>query len=87
MKASKKVSSEMRSEYRREDIGKGVRGKYYAEYTKGTNLILLSPDVATAFPDEESVNSALRGLLHLARKSVGSRKPSRRKKPSTGVEV
>jgi len=54
----------MRAEYRREDLGKGVRGKYYKQYMSGTNLVLLSPDVAKAFPTAESVNAALRALLH-----------------------
>ncbi|MBU2446367.1 MAG: hypothetical protein KJ666_12470 [Bacteroidetes bacterium] len=40
---------EMRKEYRREDLGKGIRGKYFEEYKKGTNLVLLSPDMAKAF--------------------------------------
>ena len=67
----------MRKEYRREDLGKGIRGKYLEEYKKGTNLVLLSPDVAAAFPDEASVNEALRGLLKVARKSIGLTKRSR----------
>lgn len=53
----------LRPEYRREDLGKIVRGKYYKQYMSGTNLVLLSPDVAKAFPTSESVNSALRTLL------------------------
>ncbi len=64
---------EMRKEYRREDLGKGIRGKYFDEYKKGTNLILLSPDVAAAFPDDASVNEALRTLMKIARKSTGLR--------------
>lgn len=62
---------EMRKEYKREDLGKGVRGKYFEEYKKWTNLILLSPDVAAAFPDDVSVNEALRSLIKIARKSTG----------------
>ncbi|MFY9268287.1 MAG: hypothetical protein WAO55_00900 [Candidatus Manganitrophaceae bacterium] len=50
---------EMRKEYDRENLGKGIRGKYFEAYKKGTNLVLLSPDVAAAFPDEASVNEAL----------------------------
>jgi len=60
----------MRKQYKREDLGKGVRGKYYAGYRKGTNLVLLSPDVAAAFPTSEAVNEALRGLLRVAERSV-----------------
>jgi len=62
---------EMRNEYKREDLGKGIRGKYFDEYKKGTNLVLLSPDVAAAFPDDASVNEALRGLMKIARQSTG----------------
>ncbi|MBM4065382.1 MAG: hypothetical protein FJ266_07035 [Planctomycetes bacterium] len=66
----------MRKEYRRKDLGKGTRGKYYKEYQKGTNLVLLSPDVAAAFPDEASVNDALRTLMKIGRQSVGTTKRS-----------
>lgn len=68
----KKVKrEEMRKEYKREDLGKGIRGKYFEEYKKGTNLVLLSPDVAKAFPDDTSVNEALRNLLKIARQATG----------------
>ena len=84
----KKVKSaendDLRREYRREDLGKGVRGKYFAAYQKGSNLVLLSPDVAKAFPTSEAVNEALRGLLQLteqtkklARRSSGPSKKHR----------
>ena len=68
---------EMRKEYKREDLGKGTRGKYFAEYKKGTNLVLLSPDVAAAFPDDASVNDALRILMKIAKQSTGQTKRSR----------
>jgi|SRR3989344_5903074 len=64
-------SDELRPEYHREELGKGVRGKYFEPYQKGTNLVLLSPDVANAFPTEEAVNEALRSLINLARKTIG----------------
>lgn len=67
---------ETRKEYKREDLGKGTRGKYFEEYKKGTNLVLLSPDVAAAFPDDESVNEALRGLMKIAQKAAGITKRS-----------
>lgn len=69
---------EVRPEYRPEDLGKGVRGKYLASYRKGTNLVLLNPDVAKAFPTAQAVNDALRGLLLLAEQST---KLNRRAKP------
>jgi hypothetical protein len=78
----KKVEiDELRPEYRREDLGEGVRGKYLESYRAGTNLVLLSPDVAEAFPTEEAVNDALRSLIRLAKRSVGpTRRSSRRRK-------
>jgi len=66
-----KLSDELRPEYRREDLGQGIRGKYYESYRKGSNLVLLSPDVAEVFPTEEAVNEALRSLIDLAQKSTG----------------
>ena len=76
----KDKSKELRPEYRREDLGEGVRGKYLEAYRAGTNLVLLSPEVAKVFPTEESVNAALRHLIEVAQKSVSPRKrPSHRK--------
>jgi len=80
MKMAKK--DELRAEYVREDLGEGIRGKYYEQYQEGTNLILLDPDVAAAFPTSESVNQALRSLIEVARRSTGVRKPATRKKKS-----
>ena len=75
----------IRKEYRREDLGPGVRGKYYDAYRKGTNLVLLSPDVAKAFPTEEAVNNALRSLMNIAHETVGlTRRSSRRAKAARG---
>ena len=61
----KKVrTDEMRPEYKRKDFGIGVRGKYYRAYQEGTNLVLLNPEVAAAFPTEKSVNNALQLLTY-----------------------
>jgi hypothetical protein len=65
---------EMRAEY---DIRGGVRGKYYEQYRKGTNVILLEPDVAAVFHDSQSVNRALRMLIDLARKQAHDTSSSR----------
>lgn len=65
-------NEELRPEYRREDLGQGVRGKYLESHLSGTNLVLLSPDVAKAFPTEEAVNEALRSLIKLAERSAGA---------------
>lgn len=53
----------LRREYNLKQLKGGVRGKYAARYREGTNLVLLSPDVAQYFPDEQSVNRALRRLI------------------------
>lgn len=84
MKTAKK--EEMRKDYRREDLGVGVRGKYYNEYKKGTNLVLLSPDVAAVFPDDNSVNDALRNLMKVAKQTLSTTMRSTRsaKKQAAG---
>ncbi len=73
-------SEEMRPEYRRQDLGRGARGKYLEDYRGGTNVVLLSPEVAKVFTSEESVNEALRHLIEVAQKSVGPTKRSSRRK-------
>ena len=56
-------SDNMRSEYNF-DYSKAVRGKYYKLTLKeGTNVVVLEPDVAKAFPNSASVNDALRVVL------------------------
>lgn len=64
--------SELHPQYRREDLGKGVRGKYFAAYQKGTNLVLLRPEVAAAFPTSEAVNEALLALMKAGQESAPS---------------
>src|SRR6266852_3159420 len=61
---------ELRGEYDPSKWKGGVRGKYVARYRAGTNLVLLSPDVAKYFPDEQSVNTALRTLIHAAKRPL-----------------
>ncbi len=61
----------MRDEY---DFSGGVRGKYVEQYKHGTNVVLLEPELAKAFPDSKSVNDALRALL-----SIASRARSRKR--------
>jgi len=55
---------EMRDEY---NFSGGVRGRFYQEYIKGTNVVLLDADVAEVFRDSETVNQALRTLITIAR--------------------
>jgi len=58
----------MLKEYRRKHLGHGVRGKYFERQSEGTNLVLLQPDVAKAFPTPEAVNEALRALMQVAQR-------------------
>ncbi|OQY04931.1 MAG: hypothetical protein B6I22_08460 [Desulfobacteraceae bacterium 4572_123] len=60
----------MRSEYKKEDLGIGKRGKYYNAYRESNNLVRLIPEVAKAFPTEKAVNDALLALIKAARSSV-----------------
>ena len=59
---------EMPDEY---DFSAGVRGKYAERYARGTNVVVLDPDVAEVFSDAESVNRALRALAEIIRSQAG----------------
>ena len=76
----------LRPEYDASQLKGGVRGKYAQRYREGTNLALLDPDVARAFPDDESVNEALRLLMSIAKTSAkrrGQAKSDRHPTPKT----
>ena len=66
---------ELRPEY---DLARllrnGVQGKYADRYREGTNLVLLAPDVAKAFPTEEAVNEALRLVIQLTKLPGGGKR-------------
>jgi hypothetical protein len=70
-KKHKNAKDELRREYPPALIRAGVRGKYAARCNEGTNLVLIAPDVADAFPTEGAVNDALRMLLKIAKRSAG----------------
>ncbi len=63
---------EMRPEYDFSQLKGKVRGKYVERYHAGTNLVLLEPDVAQAFPDAQAVNEALRLLMKVAKTQASS---------------
>ncbi len=65
-KNNRKPTDDLRPEYDFRAMKGGVRGKYVKRYRAGTNLILLDPDLAKAFPNQAAVNDALRALLRLA---------------------
>ena len=66
-KATRSADDDLRPEYDFASMKGGVRGKYVARLRKGSNLVLLEPEVAAAFPSAEAVNEALRGVLNTAR--------------------
>lgn len=66
MKNKEEMDDELRPEYDLAGLLKdGVRGKYAERYAAGTNLVLLAPEVAEAFPTDEAVNEALRLVIQL----------------------
>src|SRR5713101_4964022 len=69
-------SDNLRAHY---DFSGGIRGKYAARYAQGTNVVVLSPDVAEVFPDSEALNEALRTLLRLSGKRA-RHKPTTKKR-------
>ena len=80
----KAPSEEMRPEYNF-DYSKAVRGKYYKRILKeGSNVVVLEPDVAKAFPNSAAVNDALRVVLQAgqAARRLTSRSTRTRAKPA-----
>jgi hypothetical protein len=63
------------------DFSKGVRGKHFKRMQRGTNIVLIAPDLLDTFPDSEAVNEALRSLKKIATRSV--RPPQRRHKTAS----
>jgi hypothetical protein len=72
MKKDKEINKdELRPEYTRADFPGGfVRGKYAKRLKESSNIVVLKPEVAQAFPNEEAVNNALLSLIDIARKTT-----------------
>ncbi|MDQ2098936.1 MAG: hypothetical protein QQW96_14960 [Tychonema bourrellyi B0820] len=68
MESNHELEDESRSEYDFSKMKGGVRGKYIDRYKAGTNIVLLDPDVALAFPTSDSVNEALRLLIQISQR-------------------
>ncbi|HLA12369.1 MAG TPA: hypothetical protein VJ023_17415 [Pyrinomonadaceae bacterium] len=69
---NKDSDPEMLDEY---DFSGGVRGKYVGRFAKGSNVVVLDPDVARVFTDSESVNQALRALAAIIQHQSEKRHP------------
>lgn len=67
---NREMEDDLRPEYDLSKLKGGVRGKYAKRFQQGTNLILLSPDVARYFPDERSVNTVLRSLVGIVKTEI-----------------
>ena len=65
MNKARERNNEMLREY---DFSQGIRGKYARRYAKGSNDVVLEPDVAKVFPNAEAVNSSLRSLAEIIRR-------------------
>lgn len=68
MENNHELEDDMPAEYDFSKMEGGVRGKYVERYKTGTNVVLLDPDVAQAFPTSDSVNEALRLLIQISQR-------------------
>jgi hypothetical protein len=68
-KASTKTDDLEIPELKREQLGRGVRGKYYKRFMQGSNVVVLRPELRKAFPTSEAVNDALASYLAFAREA------------------
>lgn len=69
MSKTDEQDADMRAEY---DFSGGIRGKYAERYAQGTNVVVLDPDVAAAFPTRKAVNEALREQLRQREPASGN---------------
>ena len=60
-------ADDIRPEYDFASMKGGVRGKYAKRAREGTNIVLIEPEVTDAFPTEQAVNEALKGVLNTTR--------------------
>lgn len=84
-KAKSELNDWLRPEYKRSDFGELVRGKYAKRIRESTNVVILEPEVAKAFPNDKAVNKALRALISPGRPAA-RRKLKRKAKKTTATE-
>ncbi|MFM2294516.1 MAG: hypothetical protein RLZZ350_929 [Verrucomicrobiota bacterium] len=63
--AAKSADQDPQPEY---DFSRGVRGKHSRRYQRGTNVVVLAPDVAKVFSNAATVNDSLRALAGIIRR-------------------
>jgi hypothetical protein len=67
MKKANQTEGDMRPEYDFGSMKGGVGGKYAERFRRESNIVVLDPEVAEAFPTGDAVNAALRGMLNTAK--------------------
>ena len=67
MTKTNQIPDDVRPEYDFASMKGGVRGKYARRARAGTNIVLIEPEVTDAFPTEQAVNEALKGVLNTTR--------------------
>jgi hypothetical protein len=78
-KASTKTDDQDIPELKRDQLGRGVRGKYLRRFTQDSNVVVLRPELKKAFPTSESVNDALASFLAFAIEAGNlTKRPARR---------
>ena len=63
--SAKTADNDLQPEY---DFSTGVRGKHFRRYQRGTNVVVLEPDVAKVFSNAATVNDSLRALAGIIRR-------------------
>lgn len=76
-KASTKMADQEIPELKREQLGKGVRGKYLKNFTQGSNVVVLQPEILKAFPTSEAVNKAIGQHAGFCQRNAGFDWPHR----------
>jgi hypothetical protein len=53
-------------EYTLEQLGKGIRGKYFNRVQKASNIVVIDPSLSKIFPNSAAVNEALQRFVEIA---------------------
>ncbi len=82
-KADQTKRDDLRAEYKLSDFPGGLfRGKYARRLRSSSNVVVLDPEVARAFPNEKAVNNALLSLIGIARATAFPTKHARHRTAS-----
>lgn len=85
-KLSTKMDDQDIPELKRDQLGKGVRGKYLNKFSQGSNVVVLQPEIQKAFPTSEAVNKALASMLAFAQETTSlTGRPSRTSRKRVGA--